>query len=763
LAASLLGHIIRIELFSTWGMLFNSLVHHVSYAVMATANAPPDSAASEASDPRLPRLSYKRWRLSGIAGLCGLLLSLALFWTLWHEEREAASLQFRLDAGKKVEAIKQAVANQLGVMSLFRAFYAGSVEVDRGEFNTFSASVFEDHPGIKTLAWMPRVRADQRSAFEAEVRKSGFPEFRITQLSGDNLVAAGERNEYYPILFIEPQGKNRDMMGFDIGSLPDCRAAMERAEGSRPPAISYSRIPGLDEGSHNTINMFDDARNEPSASAADKKSAIPTDGFILGTFQLSDVIKSALRVLPPVGVDNDVFDVTDPNNPLPVISFPSRLRVTPLPALASPPPGLSDAFDCEIRLTVGDRTWLAYCRPTDVYFSGKQRWQPEAVLLGGLLVTGSIVGYLFLLTQRTAQVEKLVSERTRQLQASEKRFRLLVENAADGFFLHDLDGNVLDCNKQACEQLGYSREELMQMNAFDYEIGLKPEQQHEWIRGLPPSAFPVDINGIHRRKDGSTFPVEVRLNYLEMAGHAFLMAVSRDVTDRKQAEEALRKEQRFLRHLIDLQERERKLMAYEIHDGLAQQLTGALFKLQGLEAAQQKQDSATVQKLLDEVLRMIRESVSEARHLISGLRPPILDDAGIVAAIEYLCSERRQNGQSQIEFAHQVQFHRLSAPLEVALFRITQECLTNACRHSQSPSIRVELSRSEHSVRLMVQDWGVGFDPDEIKGQRFGLRGIRERVRLLGGTADIQSAPGKGTTVAVELPMVEGDVDEDEE
>ncbi|MGD0519349.1 MAG: ATP-binding protein, partial [Thermoguttaceae bacterium] len=89
-------------------------------------------------------------------------------------------------------------------------------------------------------------------------------------------------------------------------------------------------------------------------------------------------------------------------------------------------------------------------------------------------------------------------------------------------------------------------------------------------------------------------------------------------------------------------------------------------------------------------------------------------------------------------------------------------CLTNASRHSQSPKIRVELSQLENRVRLTVQDWGVGFDPHEVKGERFGLRGIRERVRLLGGAAEINSAPDKGTTIIVELPLVEGDIDEDD-
>ena len=139
------------------------------------------------------------------------------------------------------------------------------------------------------------------------------------------------------------------------------------------------------------------------------------------------------------------------------------------------------------------------------------------------------------------------------------------------------------------------------------------------------------------------------------------------------------------------------------------------------------------------------------------MRPPILDDSGVVAAIAYLCSEHRQNDGPQIELVHDVNFNRLDPPLEVALFRIAQEGLTNACRYSQSPKIRVELSQFNNHVRLTVQDWGVGFDSLGVKGESFGLRGIHERVALLGGSASVNSTPGKGTTITAELPVIEAD------
>jgi signal transduction histidine kinase len=146
--------------------------------------------------------------------------------------------------------------------------------------------------------------------------------------------------------------------------------------------------------------------------------------------------------------------------------------------------------------------------------------------------------------------------------------------------------------------------------------------------------------------------------------------------------------------------------------------------------------------------------VIETRRLIGGLRPPVLDESGVVAAIENLVYEAREPGGPKIEFASDVQFDRLEPTLENAVFRIVQECLTNACRYSKSERIVVCLGQKNGHLCIEVRDWGAGFDPRAVRGPHYGLRGIRERARLLGGRAVIRSAPGKGTRVLVELPLV---------
>ena len=143
--------------------------------------------------------------------------------------------------------------------------------------------------------------------------------------------------------------------------------------------------------------------------------------------------------------------------------------------------------------------------------------------------------------------------------------------------------------------------------------------------------------------------------------------------------------------------------------------------------------------------------------MISDLRPPILDQSGIVAAIKYLVEEGHGNGGLTIEFRHdtQIEHEDLAAPLEGAIFRIVQESLTNAAKYSQSETVLVELRQRGKHIHLEISDQGIGFDPAKVTEKQFGLRGMRERVRLLGGRVNIETAPGQGTKIAVELPLLE--------
>lgn len=216
----------------------------------------------------------------------------------------------------------------------------------------------------------------------------------------------------------------------------------------------------------------------------------------------------------------------------------------------------------------------------------------------------------------------------------------------------------------------------------------------------------------------------------------------------------VRREQQTLQHLLRSSDHERRLIAYELHDGLAQQLAAAIMQLEGYTYLQE-QDPSEAAKAFTTGLSLLHQSHEEARQLISGVRPPILDDAGVVAAIEHLVNDGRAAvAGMQIDFQQKVTFDRLAPVLENAIYRIVQEGLTNALKYSQSQEVRIELVQVGEELQVVIQDWGVGFSSEKERDECFGLKGIRERARLLGGSATIETAPGSGTRIVATLPVI---------
>lgn len=237
-----------------------------------------------------------------------------------------------------------------------------------------------------------------------------------------------------------------------------------------------------------------------------------------------------------------------------------------------------------------------------------------------------------------------------------------------------------------------------------------------------------------------------------------------------QTERALRAERHALQQMLRTQERERQLVSYEIHDGLAQYQAGAIMQLEGClhslqavrNARPEDQDTRSgdrnarldvVVRSCSEGLRLMRAAAAEARRLINGLRPPMLDELGIEEAIESLV-ERMHGLVPTLEYLHPEPLQRMDPDVETAIFRIAQESLSNVRKHAAARHVRVVLEqRGADDVAVSVEDDGVGFDVSGVPADRFGLEGIRQRARLFGREAAITSGPGAGTRIEVVLPL----------
>ena len=471
----------------------------------------------------------------------------------------------------------------------------------------------------------------------------------------------------------------------------------------------------------------------------------------MAAFDIDRIVEDALEYYPRA-MSVNVFDASSGSD-VPIYSYVvdsgDGVGHAKPAAVASPQqsgehfPGL---------VTVADRVWTIDCAPSAENLAQHRSYRAAVILLAGLAGTVFLVGGLIALTDRTLRVEQRVAGGPANCARANNVFAAWWRTPATRSFSATNNGESSTSTSARATCLGYSREELLTMAIDDIDPTFV-ERNLARYSALPDEDYPVTFEGVHRRKDGTTFPVELRLAPLYIGGTRFMLSLARDITDRKRAEQVLQKERRLLRDLLDLHERDRQLMAYEIHDGLAQLLTGALYKFQSIAHSQSK-DPAAAAAAFDEAVQLLARGIAETRRLISGLRPPILDESGIVAAVEFLICEQSRPQGPRIEFEHEVQFDRLAAPLESSVFRIIQESLTNACRYSQSERVLVRLRQVEDRVQICVQDWGIGFDPATVCGDHFGLRGIRERARLLGGKATIESAPSQGTRISVELPIV---------
>jgi signal transduction histidine kinase len=222
--------------------------------------------------------------------------------------------------------------------------------------------------------------------------------------------------------------------------------------------------------------------------------------------------------------------------------------------------------------------------------------------------------------------------------------------------------------------------------------------------------------------------------------------------------EALREKEQVvsatMERLTVVQEDERRLVAYDIHDSLAQVIVSAKQHLDtGADLCRCR--SSRVRSELQKARDRLDRAILETRRLLASLRPGLLDSLGLVPAVRALVDETARQGGWRTELIDEVGDERLPATVETGAYRIAQEALTNALKHARTSRVALALRREPARLVLEIRDWGTGFvdDPDRSRSPGLGLVSMRERARLLGGQCRVESAPGRGTAVRAALPV----------
>ncbi|WP_074432914.1 sensor histidine kinase [Bacillus ndiopicus] len=251
-----------------------------------------------------------------------------------------------------------------------------------------------------------------------------------------------------------------------------------------------------------------------------------------------------------------------------------------------------------------------------------------------------------------------------------------------------------------------------------------------------------------KRADQIVNQVNVVVNYL-----------TSDLKEVGQALEQAKIKQDFGIKIIAAQEEERKRLSREIHDGPAQMMANVLMRSDLIERIYREKGMDAAIKEIAHLKLNVREALSEVRRIIYDLRPMALDDLGILPTLKkYLSTVMEYNEGVNIHFQTMNQEKRLDSNYEVAIFRLIQECTTNAIKHGQSTEIFVKMEWLKHVVNVSVKDNGIGFDKELIKDQSFGIIGMKERIDILDGKMNIRSEIGKGTLVTFKIPFPDDEI-----
>lgn len=325
--------------------------------------------------------------------------------------------------------------------------------------------------------------------------------------------------------------------------------------------------------------------------------------------------------------------------------------------------------------------------------------------------------------------------------------------------------HCLDANTNACHLTGYNRQELSGLLLTDLL------HMDEADRSLPSAtAWPANENIIlekkMRAKDGSPWHAELIMQQLS---DERIFSFIRDITKQKKTELALMEASREFRkttaqlrelsdHLLDIRETERKNIAREIHDELGQQLTILKMDISWLHQKLQKYEDPTVLQKTGDTLQLLNETIKTVRRIATELRPSMLDDLGLIEAIEWHSKEFEKRSGIRITFQPGMPHVQVSNSIATSLFRIYQEALTNIARHAKAKNVFSNMQLHNDQLILTIKDDGTGFDMQTLGIKKtLGLLGMQERTHMMGGRFQINSKAGEGTTIVITTSILADD------
>lgn len=389
---------------------------------------------------------------------------------------------------------------------------------------------------------------------------------------------------------------------------------------------------------------------------------------------------------------------------------------------------------------------------------GLDGWRREAERT--LLVVGAVLlAALGLASAYFARLERAA----RQHDADLEQLRLLgaaLEATANAIMITNREGAIVWANPAFCAMTGYGIDEALGRNPRELlKSGRQTPDDYRdlWRTILAGEVWRGEL--LNQRKDGTPYLEYQTITPVRDADGCVrrFIAVKQDITARKQDEKRM---EELSRHLVVVQESARRRLSGELHDRTSPNLAAIGINLDILEAALPSLESPVFAERIADVRALIEDTTASIREICSDLRPPVLDYAGLAVALESYVAQFQRRSGIQVCFDCAKPAARLAPTLESMLFRIIQEALTNCAKHSRARSITVSLQLTVAAVTLRIADDGIGFAPEQLGATThtggLGILTMREMAEFCGGRFVLESSPGSGTRIAVDIDSPEG-------
>ena len=343
------------------------------------------------------------------------------------------------------------------------------------------------------------------------------------------------------------------------------------------------------------------------------------------------------------------------------------------------------------------------------------------------------------------------------LHESELRFQYVVKEAPIGIALEDMSGKILFANPALCDMLGYGTSEMRGMNCSEFAAGSDEEEDWDHFQEMAAGIIPsYQIEKRYTRKDGRKIWGRLNVSMLRHDGiEPMVLATVEDITEKKAATEDLKRThgelQLLTSRLFQTQEDERRRIARELHDDVGQRLSLLMMELDAMKN-QVPIERTEDHKKLHDLLGQMDELITDIHNMSHRLHSSKLQHLGLRVALKEVCRQVSNAHHVQIDLS--ADFLPVPLPEQVSLcfYRVAQEAVNNAIKHSGSPRVEVQLTSDDSMLKMRIKDFGVGFDPAE-RGKGLGLVAMQERLRMIGGNLRIESSDHEGTELLAEVSL----------